>query len=177
VCSLLFYLALQRAAGDWYRWASLADTSSTAVPGTASTWTQSRGQTSRRPWLSVYIHDSDIATVRYEPHGPGSGTAYLGCTPRTYFDDESASEPTDVLREAEGLALWLARQQNGNDAAELRELIASSLAGDFQEQSGENTDDGDGADDLDDAEIFVEVKVSKFLTAVGLPVPHELSRL
>ena len=33
------------------------------------------------PWLSVYIHDSDIATVRYEPHGPGSGTAYLGYTP------------------------------------------------------------------------------------------------
>lgn len=69
------------------------------------------------PWLSVYIHDSDIATVRYEPHGPGSGTAYLGCTPRTYLDDESASEPTDVLREAEGLALWLTRQQNRNDVS------------------------------------------------------------
>ena len=24
------------------------------------------------PWLSVYIHDSDIATVRYEPAGPGA---------------------------------------------------------------------------------------------------------
>jgi hypothetical protein len=86
------------------------------------------------PWLSVNIHDSDIATVRYELHGPGSGTAYLGYTPRTYFDDESASEPADVLREAEGLALWLTRQQDRNDAAELRELITSFLAGDFQEQ-------------------------------------------
>jgi hypothetical protein len=86
----------------------------------------------------VNIHDSDIATVRYELHGPGSGTAYLGYTPRTYFDDESASEPADVLREAEGLALWLTRQQDRNDAAELRELITSFLAGDFQEQqSGE----------------------------------------
>jgi hypothetical protein len=29
-------------------------------------------------WLSVDIHDSDFATVRYKPSGPGSGTAYLG---------------------------------------------------------------------------------------------------
>ena len=42
------------------------------------------------PWLSVDIHDSDIATVRYEPAGPGSGTAYLGFTPRMYFGSESA---------------------------------------------------------------------------------------
>jgi hypothetical protein len=122
------------------------------------------------PWLSVYIHDSDIATVRYEPAGPGSGTAYLGHTPRTYFDDESASAPADVLRETEGLALWLARQQARSDVAELRELIASFLAGDSREQQLD-----DDAGDLDDADIFVEVKVSKFLTAVGLPVPHELS--
>jgi hypothetical protein len=117
------------------------------------------------PWLSVYIHDSDIASVRYEPAGPGSGTAYLGYTPRTYFDDESASAPADVLREAEGLAVWLARQQGRSDEAELRELIASFLASDSREQQD---------DDLDDASIFVEVKVSRFLNAVGLPVPHEL---
>ena len=127
------------------------------------------------PWLSVYIHDSDIATVRYQPHGPGSGTAYLGYTPRTYFDDESASEPADVFREAEGLALWLIRQRDRNDAVELRELIAPFLAGDFREQqSGEHADGAENADDLDDAGIFVEVKVSRFLTAAGLPVPHEL---
>ena len=42
------------------------------------------------PWLSVYVHDSDIATVRYEPGGPGSGIAYLGRTPRVYFGDEPA---------------------------------------------------------------------------------------
>ena len=57
------------------------------------------------PWLSVYIHDSDIATVRYEPGGPGSGIAYLGHTPRVYFGDESASAPAEVLREAE---VWCA---------------------------------------------------------------------
>ena len=72
---------------------------------------------------------SDIATVRYEPGGPGSGIAYLGHTPRVYFGDESASAPADVLREAEGLAFWLARQQGRSDEAELRDLIASFLAG------------------------------------------------
>jgi hypothetical protein len=128
------------------------------------------------PWLSVDIYDSDIATVRYEPAGPGSGIAYLGCTPRTYFEDDSASAPTDVLREAEGLAFWLARQQGRGDEAELRELIASFLADDIQEQQLDDDDSGfeDDADDLDNAEIFVEVKAARFLQAVGLPVPHEL---
>jgi len=83
-------------------------------------------------WLSVYVHDSDIATVRYEPGGPGSGIAYLGRTPRVYFGDESASAPAGVLREAEGLAFWLARQQGRSDEAELRDLIASFLADDTQ---------------------------------------------
>jgi hypothetical protein len=118
------------------------------------------------PWLSVYIHDSDYAAIGYEPAGPGSGIAYLGFTPRTYFEDESASASTDVLREAEGLAFWLAQQKGRSDRAELRELIAPFLADDdarFED-----------ADDLDDAEIFVEVKVSKFLKTVGLPVPDEL---
>jgi hypothetical protein len=125
------------------------------------------------PWLSVDIHDSDIATIRYESAGPGSGIAYLGFTPRTYFEHESASAPTDVLREAEGLAFWLARHQDRGDEPELRELIASFLADDIQQQQLD--DDEDDAEDLDDAEIYVEVKVARFLRAVGLPVPDELS--
>jgi len=119
------------------------------------------------PWLSVDIHDSDIATVRYEPAGPGSGTAYLGFTPRMYFGSESALAPTDVHREAEGLASWLARQQGRSD----RQLIASFLAEDIREQPPDPEDD---ADDLDDAGIFVEIKVSEFLKTMGLPVPDEL---
>ena len=127
------------------------------------------------PWLSVYVHDSDIATLQYKPAGPGSGIAYLGRTPRVYFGDESASAPADVLREAEGLAFWLARQQGRSDEAELRDLIASFLAGDFPEQQihGHATA-GTDAGDLDDAYILVEIKVSRFLTAVRLPVPSEL---
>jgi hypothetical protein len=127
------------------------------------------------PWLSVYIHDSDIATVRYEPSGPGSGIAYLGYTPRTYFADESASAPADVRREAEGLALWLARQQGRDDEAELREQITSFLAADIRDQQlDDDASIGDDAGVLDDADIFVEVKVSRFLNAIGLPIPHEL---
>ena len=128
------------------------------------------------PWLSVSIYDSDFATVRYEPGGPGSGIAYLGCTPRAYFGDESASAPADVLREAGGLASWLARQQVRSREAGLRDLIASFLAGDIPEERF-HVDTGAVADagDFNDAEIFVEVKVSKFLRAVGLPVPHELA--
>jgi hypothetical protein len=127
------------------------------------------------PWLSVYVHDSGIATVRYEPGGPGSGIAYLGRTPRVYFGDESASAPAGVLREAEGLAFWLARQQGRSDEAELRDLIASFLAGDIPEQQiHDHASAGTDPGDLDDPGVFVEIKVSRFLAAVGLPVPPEL---
>ena len=102
------------------------------------------------PWLSVDIYDSDFATVRYEPPGPGSGTAYLGNTPRTYFDAESASVPIV--------------------SAELPELIASFLASDSRDEQP-----GDDAD-LSDADIFVQIKVSRFLRAVGFPLPQALPR-
>src|ERR671930_2537838 len=65
------------------------------------------------PWLWIDIHDSDITTVCYRPSGHATGTAYLGCTPRTYFENEGASAPTDVTREAAGLAEWWACRQNG----------------------------------------------------------------
>jgi len=126
------------------------------------------------PWLSVCIHDSDIAAIRYAPAGPGSGVAYLGFTPRTYFQKESASALTDVPREAEGIACWLV-QQHGSDETDLRELIASFLAHDIRErQPGNNASPADDAADLDDADVFVEVKASRFLKAIGLPVPAGL---
>jgi hypothetical protein len=74
-----------------------------------------------------------------------------------------------VLREAEGLASWLA-QAGGIVSAELRELIASALASDSpDEQPGDNVD-------LDDADILAEIKVSQFLKAVGLPLPTRLAQ-
>ena len=61
------------------------------------------------PWLKVVIFDSDIADISYHPAGPGTGVAYLGYTPRVYFEDENASAPSDVEREAAGLAGRLRR--------------------------------------------------------------------
>ena len=123
------------------------------------------------PWLSLEIFDSDFVVIRYFPPGPGSGSAYLGCTPRSYWDNESESAPTDVQREAAGLAAWLPQFQDRSDEAGLQELIEPFLA----------SDEDDDFDDLDDgeedpAEIFAEIKAARFLHAVGLPVPDDLAR-
>ena len=116
------------------------------------------------PWLSVVIYDSDVADIRYRPAGAGSGTAFLGHTPRRYFGDENASAPTDVPREAEGLASWLAQLNGRTDVLQLRDQITPFLASD---------EEGDHGGDL--ADIFVEAKLARLLTAVGLPVPAGLS--
>jgi hypothetical protein len=145
------------------------------------------------PWLSVVIYDSDIADLQYRPAGPGTGTAYLGDTPRRYFDDENASAPTDVSREAEGLASWVARLRGGSDESQLQDLILSFLASDDDDDEDDtDTDDEDESDDddaedaesddedaddfADDdlAETFVEVKLVRFLAACGLAVPEGL---
>jgi hypothetical protein len=125
------------------------------------------------PWLSVVVYDSDIAMIRYEPARPGSGTAYLGYTPRAYFGDESASAPVDVQREAAGLAARLALRRGTGGPAELRKLIASFLADDAgrARRAGGNLADADGLDDG----VFVEDKVSRFLEAIGIPAPADLA--
>ncbi|WP_434438778.1 hypothetical protein [Lentzea sp. E54] len=45
------------------------------------------------PSLWIDIHDSDITSVVYAPTGPGSGVAYLGLTPRTYFEEPQRLRP------------------------------------------------------------------------------------
>ncbi len=110
------------------------------------------------------------------PARAATGTAYLGCTPRTYFDNEDASAPTDVSREATGLAEWWACRQGGASEAEVdakRREIETYLADDEDPGEIEYDEDVDG---LDDAEIFVEVKTARFLNALGLPVPDDLPR-
>jgi hypothetical protein len=128
------------------------------------------------PWLVVDIHDSDITTVTYRPEGPGSGVAYLGHTPRTYFEDADASAPTDVAREAAGLGFWWAQLRGGANDTERRAKeveLAAYLAEDVDpaEIDLEAEDDGDE----DDADIFVEVKTVRFLATLELPVPDELA--
>jgi hypothetical protein len=127
-------------------------------------------------WLHVNIHDSDIATITYHPTGPGSGIAYLGCTPRTYFEEPTASLPTDVRREAEGLTVWWAGRRGGatdTDRVAMMARIRPYLAHDVRPEDIEF--DGEEDQDLDDAEVFVEVKTDQFLVTLGLPplrAPH-----
>lgn len=124
------------------------------------------------PWLYMDIHDSDIAGVMYEPAGPGSGEAFLGYTPRTYFEDESASSPTDVVRESEGLAAWWAGL-HGETGDAARTAKASELRAFLAEDDAHHEDIPD--DELDDADVFVETKAARFICALGLPLPDGLS--
>ncbi|MCT9929554.1 hypothetical protein N5079_04890 [Planotetraspora sp. A-T 1434] len=130
------------------------------------------------PWLMVSIHDSDITTVVYRPAGPGSGVAYLGVTPRTYFEDSEASAPTDPALEAAGLANWWGQVHGVTSDAERKakeRQLEAYLAEDID--PGEiNADEDEDVDDLDDAEIFVEVKTGAFLGTLDLPIPDDLSR-
>ena len=125
------------------------------------------------PSLWIDIHDSDITSVVYAPVGPGSGVAYLGLTPRTYFENPNASDPTDVLREAAGLAAWWALHNSGDVAAKQAEILGF-LASDENPDDFEWNEDED-VDMIDDGEVFVEVKTQRFLAALGLPVPYDLS--
>jgi hypothetical protein len=138
------------------------------------------------PWLKVTIFDSDVADIRYDPAGPGTGVAYLGFTPRVYFEDENASAPTDVEREAAGLAAWVSARQGGGDETALQELITPFLASDdLDDEDKDEDDEADDAwddeddDDLDDddldADTFVEVRLARLFEAIGVPVPDDLA--
>ncbi|MBP8880091.1 MAG: hypothetical protein V9G15_04480 [Dermatophilaceae bacterium] len=115
--------------------------------------------------LVVTIHDSDIGSVSYAPvEGDGDGdsdggdrTAFVGFTPRSYFEDDAApSADPDV--EARGLAAWAGRYRGVTPTAEqVRALLAA---------------DGDEFDESDDP--FVESKVAKLLGVLGVPVPEDL---
>src|SRR5258708_13534 len=138
------------------------------------------------PWLKVVIFDSDLADISYHPAGPGTGVAYLGYTPRAYFEDENASAPTDVEREAAGLAAWIAAYQGGGDETALQDLIAPFLASDEDDEDENEAEDPEGGwdddepdledddEDLDD-DTFVEVKLARLFSAIGLPLPDDLT--
>jgi hypothetical protein len=127
------------------------------------------GPSGPEPWLWVDVYDSDFATVRYAPVGSGTGVAYLNGTPRTYFESDDASAPTDVEREAQGLTGWWAARKPDADAdmlASKRDELAALLASD-----DEPPDD----DPEDDADIFSEIKTARFLMAMDLPLPEALA--
>jgi len=117
------------------------------------------------PWLHIEIHDSDIGIIRYGPSGNGSGLAFVGITPRIYFEDPTASPPTDPDREALGLAGW-AEGAVGRDFDALRSAIRPYLAEDVESECDASDDD-----ELDDSDIFVEVKAARLLTTLGMTPP------
>jgi hypothetical protein len=122
--------------------------------------------------LWVDIHDSDFATIKYTPAGPGTGAAYLGYTPLVYFDVEDASVPTDTAREALGLATWAAALGSSNPDVDLgakQAALATFLASDDVPIEDREIED--------DADVFVEIKTAQLLVELGLPLPDELSEL
>ncbi|MEW9530066.1 hypothetical protein [Microbispora sp. NPDC049125] len=130
------------------------------------------------PWLMMSVHDSDITTVVYRPAEPGSGVAYLGVTPRTYFEDPEASAPTDPALEATGLANRWGQVHGVSSDAEREDKklqLAPYLAEDV-DPAEIDVDEDEDVDDLDDGEVFVEVKTAAFLGALDLPLPDDLSQ-
>ena len=107
------------------------------------------------PYLSIDVHDSDIATVDYRPAPNATGRFFLGIEPRLYFEDDTASEPVDREAEANGFAQW-ARQVHGRDVdpADVLALMASE------------------SEDDESEEDFVEETVDRLLHLVGLPLPE-----
>jgi hypothetical protein len=127
------------------------------------------GPSGAPPWLWVDIYDSDFATVRYAPAGSGTGIAFLNQTPRIYFESDAESAPTDVERESLGLAEWWAASHPGStdsEQASRRNRIAELLAADVARSD---------EDFADDAEVFAELKTIRFLIAMDLPLPADLT--
>jgi hypothetical protein len=117
------------------------------------------------PWLVIDVHDSAFATITYHPQGTGSGVAQLGRPP--------ADVTTDVPREAKGLTDWLTTLRGDPGEHERRELervITAYLA------DREPAEQAGSGDQTDEGEVYAEVKASRLLVALGLPVPDQLVR-
>jgi hypothetical protein len=127
--------------------------------GLFARFTHSEGQwresePSSEPYLSIDVHDSDIATVDYRPAQNVRGRFFLGTEPRIYFEDDTASSTVDRQAEARGLAQW-ARQVHGRDVdpADVLALMAAE------------------SEDDEPEDVFVEETVDRLLELLGLPLP------
>lgn len=129
--------------------------------------------TTAEPWLHVLVHGSDFTAITYRPAGPGSGVAFLGYTPRSLFETEDASAPTDVVREAVGLASWWALL-GGVTSDEVTAAKSAQLIGYLAEDIDPATKHRNLLGDLDEADVFVEIKTSRFIAALDLPILEDL---
>jgi hypothetical protein len=102
--------------------------------------------------LTIDIHDSDIATLAYEPSS-GQGFFYLGFQPRDYFEDEEASARFDLDAEASAFASW------ANEVLDV-EMPAGQIRPLLADDEEEEPDDD-----------FVEETVGRLLSLLRLPLP------
>ncbi|WP_328327279.1 hypothetical protein OHA70_00550 [Kribbella sp. NBC_00382] len=123
------------------------------------------------PWLQINIHDSDFTIVSYHPPYEGTGVAYLGYTPRMYFESETEHPRTNTTQEAAGLATW-STTYTATTPADLLPYLAED-----QDTFDQEDEDEEDDEDLPDSEIYVEVKTADFLTTLGLPLPPALDQL
>ncbi len=117
-------------------------------------WMDSNGQTDWDLWVSV--HNSDIATIEYQPSGSAAGRFYLGFQPRDYFGDPTDHEPVHLAAESEGFSQWAATVLGRNiSPEEVRAMMA-------EEEFSEPVD------------TFVEDTVTRLLTRLDIPLPRWL---
>lgn len=111
----------------------------------------SDGYAAITPFLTVDIHDSDIATISFEPGPEAGGLVYLGYQPRDYFEDDTASADVDLDRQAAALADW-ARDVTGAqvDSAAIRTLLAEDRV-------------------EEPVDVFVEDAVARLFELLGVP--------
>lgn len=112
----------------------------------------SEGPPKRKHWLTIQLHDGDIAHVRFrEDTASKWESAWLGTLPELFFDDPRPTEDHDFAKTARSLAarVTLARGVAINSSPIERLLVAAAAN-----------------DPLHD---FVEETVEELLDTIGLP--------
>jgi len=104
------------------------------------------------PWLSIQLHDSDFAAVRYSPAPEGLGLFYVGYQPSDYFERPGDNDPVDLDCEAAGIAAWASRTSGAPVAAD---DVLPFIAPEHVE--GETED------------VFVEQTIDRLLVVLRLP--------
>lgn len=103
--------------------------------------------------LRISVHDSDIATVEYQPSGRATGRFYMGFQPRDYYEDPMASDPVDLIAESECFSDWASTVVGKEiSAEEVRVMMADD-------------------DVVEPEDTFVEETVNRLLTRLDLPLP------
>lgn len=115
------------------------------------------GNELEEPWLTVDIHDSDVATIAFAPaHGEARGRLFLGTHPVVYFDlvQEGVAEDPDA--EAAAFVRWAKAATSADVAADdVRALMATV------------------EDEDEPVDVFVEDTVARLLALVGIDVPAD----